>query len=209
MEKNVERDSSLKSCCAALMLHMCGLCLTDSIAGCSNATEEGGLSGPPLFDLSTDLLRDMYQRTKGTVPIVACGGVSSGRDAYAKIRAGMVTLAVFNDKVVQAVSFFFLFVCFVTSIWNQQLRSQNRIRNCFPWSGMVVDLSPVRCLYLLCGKDQRRLPPKGTCSAPCSTPCSCTNGMQKKDGRRKAMFKIVLVTDTISEISLRDDGWES
>ena len=48
----------------------------------------GGLSGPPLRDMSTSVLADMYRLTRGQVPIIACGGVSSGADAYAKIRAG-------------------------------------------------------------------------------------------------------------------------
>jgi dihydroorotate dehydrogenase len=48
----------------------------------------GGLSGTPLFELSTEVLRDMYRLTKGKVPIIGVGGVSSGADAYAKIRAG-------------------------------------------------------------------------------------------------------------------------
>lgn len=48
----------------------------------------GGLSGPPLFDMSTEVLRDMYRLTKGKLPIIGLGGVSSGADAYAKIRAG-------------------------------------------------------------------------------------------------------------------------
>ena len=52
----------------------------------------GGLSGPPLFDLSTEVLRDMYRLTKGKLPIIGVGGVSSGADAYAKIRAGMHSL---------------------------------------------------------------------------------------------------------------------
>ena len=38
----------------------------------------GGLSGPPLFDLSTEVLRDMYRLTKGKLPIIGVGGVSSG-----------------------------------------------------------------------------------------------------------------------------------
>ena len=50
--------------------------------------EAGGLSGPPLFDLSTITLHDMYRLTGGKVPIVGCGGVSTGEDAYKKIRAG-------------------------------------------------------------------------------------------------------------------------
>ena len=48
----------------------------------------GGLSGPPLFDMSTEVLRDMYRLTKGKLPIIGVGGVSSGADAYEKIRAG-------------------------------------------------------------------------------------------------------------------------
>ena len=53
------------------------------------AQEAGGLSGPPLFDLSTRALHDMYRLTGGKVPIIGCGGVSSGEDAYKKIRAGV------------------------------------------------------------------------------------------------------------------------
>lgn len=49
----------------------------------------GGLSGKPLFEMSTEVLRDMYRLTKGKVPIIGVGGVSSGADAYAKIRAGV------------------------------------------------------------------------------------------------------------------------
>lgn len=51
----------------------------------------GGLSGKPLLDLSTAALADMYRLTKGKLPIIGCGGVSSGEDAYRKIRAGKLT----------------------------------------------------------------------------------------------------------------------
>jgi dihydroorotate dehydrogenase len=54
----------------------------------TNARERGGLSGRPLFDLSTELLSQMYQLTGGRIPLVGVGGVSSAEDAYAKIRAG-------------------------------------------------------------------------------------------------------------------------
>ncbi len=53
-----------------------------------HANETGGLSGQPLFALSTEVLRTMYRLTNGKIPIVGVGGVSSGADAYAKIRAG-------------------------------------------------------------------------------------------------------------------------
>jgi dihydroorotate dehydrogenase len=51
-------------------------------------TEGGGLSGAPLFELSTAVLGDMYKLTEGRITLIGVGGVSSGADAYAKIRAG-------------------------------------------------------------------------------------------------------------------------
>lgn len=59
-----------------------------SAAQYPEAREAGGLSGPPLLELSTSALADMYRLTKGQVTLVGCGGVSSGEDAYKKIRAG-------------------------------------------------------------------------------------------------------------------------
>ncbi len=50
--------------------------------------QRGGLSGKPLFALSTRVLADMYRLTQGRLPLIGVGGVASGEDAYAKIRAG-------------------------------------------------------------------------------------------------------------------------
>ncbi len=50
--------------------------------------EAGGLSGAPLFEQSTDLLRRMHRLTARRVTLVGTGGIASGRDAYEKIRAG-------------------------------------------------------------------------------------------------------------------------
>ena len=61
--------------------------------------EAGGLSGAPLFVASTEVLRDMYRRTGGRVPLVGVGGVASGRDAYAKIRAGASLVEVYTALV--------------------------------------------------------------------------------------------------------------
>lgn len=58
--------------------------------------EAGGLSGPPLFEPSTQVLRDMYRLTGGKVPIIGCGGVASGEDAYKKIRAGASLVEVYT-----------------------------------------------------------------------------------------------------------------
>jgi dihydroorotate dehydrogenase len=61
--------------------------------------EAGGLSGRPLFALSTRVLADMYRLTEGRIPLVGCGGVGSGEDAYAKIRAGASLVQLYTALV--------------------------------------------------------------------------------------------------------------
>jgi dihydroorotate dehydrogenase len=52
------------------------------------AREAGGLSGPPLFTLATDMLRRAYRMSGGVIPLIGVGGIGSADDAYVKIRAG-------------------------------------------------------------------------------------------------------------------------
>ena len=58
------------------------------IEGFPNASEAGGLSGAPVFDLSTAVLRKLATALAGEVPIIGVGGIMSGADAAAKIEAG-------------------------------------------------------------------------------------------------------------------------
>lgn len=51
-------------------------------------TETGGLSGAPLMEKSTRVLKEIARELKDEFDLIGCGGVSSGADAYAKIRAG-------------------------------------------------------------------------------------------------------------------------
>ncbi len=64
-----------------------------------HAGEGGGLSGAPLFTLATQCLSDMYRLTGGKIPIIGCGGVASGADAYAKIRAGASLVQLYSALV--------------------------------------------------------------------------------------------------------------
>jgi dihydroorotate dehydrogenase len=50
--------------------------------------ESGGLSGEPLFEPSTAILREVRKRVGDKLVLVGAGGVASGAHAYAKIRAG-------------------------------------------------------------------------------------------------------------------------
>ena len=52
------------------------------------ATEQGGLSGRPLFPLSTRMLAETYVRAESTFPLIGVGGIDSGAAAFAKIKAG-------------------------------------------------------------------------------------------------------------------------
>ena len=60
----------------------------EDVAAHARGGEAGGLSGKPLMDPSTKVLSRVYPLTGGKIPLVGCGGVASGRDAYEKIRAG-------------------------------------------------------------------------------------------------------------------------
>ena len=66
--------------------------------------EAGGLSGAPLFQPSTALLAEMYRLTGGRLPIIGVGGVASGAEAYAKIRAGASLVQLYTGLVYQGPS---------------------------------------------------------------------------------------------------------
>jgi dihydroorotate dehydrogenase len=63
--------------------------------------EAGGLSGAPLFADSTAILATLYRLTEGRIPIIGVGGISSGADAYAKIRAGATLVQLYTALVYQ------------------------------------------------------------------------------------------------------------
>ncbi len=61
--------------------------------------EAGGLSGRPLAELSTDCLAQIYRLCGGKIPIIGCGGIANGQDAYAKIRAGASLVQLYSALV--------------------------------------------------------------------------------------------------------------
>jgi dihydroorotate dehydrogenase len=54
----------------------------------AKAAEPGGLSGRPLYALSTRMLAETYVRVEGAFPLIGVGGIDSGATALGKIRAG-------------------------------------------------------------------------------------------------------------------------
>jgi dihydroorotate dehydrogenase len=63
--------------------------------------EAGGLSGAPLLAPSRAQLARMYRLTGGRLPLVGVGGIASGADAYAKIRAGASALQLYTALIYQ------------------------------------------------------------------------------------------------------------
>jgi dihydroorotate dehydrogenase len=61
--------------------------------------EVGGLSGKPMFEKSTKVLSDMYKFTAGKIPLIGVGGISTGKDAYTKIRAGASLVQVYSALI--------------------------------------------------------------------------------------------------------------
>jgi dihydroorotate dehydrogenase len=63
--------------------------------------ETGGLSGSPLFNLSTSTLAEMYKLIKGKIPLIGVGGIASPEDAYLKICAGASLVQLYSALVYQ------------------------------------------------------------------------------------------------------------
>ncbi len=65
----------------------------------SNASETGGLSGAPLAPLARTRLADFRTATGGALPLIAAGGIGSGAEAYARIRAGASLVQLYTALV--------------------------------------------------------------------------------------------------------------
>ncbi|CAH7675332.1 Dihydroorotate dehydrogenase-domain-containing protein, partial [Phakopsora pachyrhizi] len=61
--------------------------------------ERGGLSGPPLKPLSLRALSIIYSNTQGTIPLIGCGGISSGRDVLDYGLAGASFVQLYSSLV--------------------------------------------------------------------------------------------------------------
>ena len=65
----------------------------------SKIKEQGGLSGEPLQQISTNMIKKFYKKLNGKIPIIGVGGVNSGKSAYEKIVAGASLLQLYTGFV--------------------------------------------------------------------------------------------------------------
>ncbi|SEM70688.1 quinone-dependent dihydroorotate dehydrogenase [Paenibacillus sp. OV219] len=64
-----------------------------------NAKETGGLSGKPVKERSTEVIREVYRQTSGKLPIIGSGGIFTAADAYDKIRAGASLVEIYTALI--------------------------------------------------------------------------------------------------------------
>lgn len=69
-----------------------------------NRKEQGGLSGPPLFEKSTRVLAKLSALTQGHLPLIGVGGIDSAQTAYAKIQAGADAVQLYTGLVYHGLS---------------------------------------------------------------------------------------------------------
>ena len=62
-------------------------------------SEDGGLSGAPLNEKSTELIRHIFNKTEGNLPIIGVGGIMNSNDAWNKITAGASLLQLYTGLI--------------------------------------------------------------------------------------------------------------
>jgi len=71
----------------------------DAVQGLTHANETGGLSGAPVRDLSTRVVRALHQVFQGEIPIIGVGGILSGSDASEKMAAGASLVQLYTGLI--------------------------------------------------------------------------------------------------------------
>ena len=69
----------------------------------TSAKQAGGLSGRPLFKLSTRMLAETFVRAEGAFPLIGVGGIDSGATAIAKIKAGATLVQLYTGLIYRGI----------------------------------------------------------------------------------------------------------
>ncbi len=99
-------DAQIAAIAALLMMHRIDAVIAtnttlarDAVAGLPYAGEAGGLSGAPVREASTRVIRALAHHLKNEVPIIGVGGILSGEDAQAKIDAGASLVQLYSGLI--------------------------------------------------------------------------------------------------------------
>ena len=71
----------------------------DAVQGMTHAEETGGLSGAPVFEKSNEVIRQLRTAMGPNFPIIGVGGILSGADAVAKIKAGADVVQIYTGLI--------------------------------------------------------------------------------------------------------------
>ncbi len=71
----------------------------DKVKGIRHGDEQGGLSGAPVFEASTTVVRQLAAALAGELPIIAAGGVVDGAGARAKLDAGAKLVQIYSGLI--------------------------------------------------------------------------------------------------------------
>ena len=71
----------------------------DAVKGQPNAEEQGGLSGVPVYQQSTHVVKVLAEQLQGKLPIIAAGGIFSAQDAQEKIAAGAQLVQIYTGFI--------------------------------------------------------------------------------------------------------------
>ena len=71
----------------------------DGVTGMAHADEAGGLSGAPVTERSTRVVRELSRALQGELPVIGVGGIMSGADAHGKISAGASLVQLYTGLI--------------------------------------------------------------------------------------------------------------
>ena len=99
-------DDAIRGVARLLVEHQCdGVVATnttiarDGVAGMPHADETGGLSGAPLREKSTAVIRTLARALDGALPIIGVGGILSAEDAREKVAAGASLVQIYTGLI--------------------------------------------------------------------------------------------------------------
>jgi len=71
----------------------------EGVEGLENASEQGGLSGAPVRQASTEVVRKFSEKLENKIPIIAVGGITKPEDAVEKIKAGASLVQIYSGFI--------------------------------------------------------------------------------------------------------------
>ncbi len=95
-----------------------------SVEGMRYADEAGGLSGAPVREQSTHVVKVLAEHIDGRLPIIAVGGISSGEHAAEKIAAGASLVQIYSGFIYQGPALIRESVDAIASMRNSQAGEQ-------------------------------------------------------------------------------------